>query len=368
MSTNKTRILLVIALAAVVLIIVIVPRFLNTADSEEKVHHAQAGAAKTGGRQSGGGNALPVNVYIAQHSDLSNGIRAVGTLVANEEVDLTSETAGKVVKIYFREGSQVKKGELLAKINAEDIAAQLERAEAQIKLLGDQLERQRILLQKDAVSRESFDKVQTDYNMIAADISLYKARIEKTEVRASFNGTVGFRYASEGSFVQPGTKIARLVDNSSLKVEFSIPEKYTSLQLENRDVAFTIEGFSQTFRAKVYAIDPKVDPKTRTIALRANYDNNKKLLMPGMFAAVTLITSQSSHSIQVPTEAVVPEMEGKSVWVVRNGKAISTKIETGVRSAGVVEVTSGLVEGDTVITTGLMQLRPDVAVSAQGVQ
>ncbi len=220
-------------------------------------------------------------------------------------------------------------------------------AEAQIKLLGTQLERQRILLEKDAVSRESFDKVQTDYNMVAADISLYKARIERTEVRASFNGTVGFRYASEGSFVQPGTKIARLVDNSTLKVEFSIPEKYISLSLNGREVAFQVEGFSQVFHAHVYAIDPKIDPKTRTIALRAEYDNSRELLMPGMFAAVTLITSKSSNSIQVPSEAVVPEMEGKSVWVVRNGKAVATKIETGVRSETLVEVTSGLSSGDS---------------------
>ncbi len=357
MKKKNIRIALMIALAAVILVIIIVPRWLNNTPPAE----GEPVAPKKGA----GNMALPVNVYIAAPSDLSNGIRSVGTLVANEEVDLTSETAGKVIKIYFREGTHVKKGDLLAKINSEDIVAQLERAEAQIKLLGDQLERQRILLEKDAVSRESFDKVQTDYNMIAADISLYKARIEKTEVRASFNGIVGFRYASEGSFVQPGTKIARLVDNSSLKVEFSIPEKYISLHLMGRDVAFQIEGFPQVFHAKVYAVDPKVETKTRTIALRAQYDNARELLLPGMFAAVTLITSQSSHAIQVPTEAVVPEMEGKSVWVVRKGKATPTRIETGVRSEAMVEVVSGLAPGDSVITTGLMQLRPDMAVSVQ---
>ncbi len=357
MSKKKVRVSLLITIPLVVLAIIIIPRWISDgAPAEGKPVVSQKPA---------GGGALPVNVYIAAPTDLSNGIRAVGTLVANEEVDLTSETAGKVVKIHFQEGTHVKQGDLLAKINAEDIAAQLERAEAQIKLLGTQLERQRILLEKDAVSRESFDKVQTDYNMVAADISLYKARIERTEVRASFNGTVGFRYASEGSFVQPGTKIARLVDNSTLKVEFSIPEKYISLSLNGREVAFQVEGFSQVFHAHVYAIDPKIDPKTRTIALRAEYDNSRELLMPGMFAAVTLITSKSSNSIQVPSEAVVPEMEGKSVWVVRNGKAVATKIETGVRSETLVEVTSGLSSGDSIITTGLMQLRPNMAVQVQ---
>ena len=350
------RIGLFIALLVVVLVIIFVPHWLKTTPDK---------GAPVAPKASSSSGALPVNVHIAAPSDLLNGIRTVGTLVANEEVDLTSETAGKVVNIYFKEGSHIKKGDLLAKIYADDIVAQLDRAEQQIKLLSEQVERQRILLEKDAVSRESFDKVQTDYNMTAADISLYKARIEKTEIRAAFDGVVGFRYVSEGGFVQPGTKVARMVDNSALKVEFSIPGKYLSLQLMGREAAFQVEGFPQVFRAKVYAVDPKVDPKTRTIALRAYYENRNELLLPGMYATVTLITSQSSRAIQVPSEAIVPEMDGKSVWLVRNGKAVATKIETGVRSEAMVEVTSGLAPGDSVITTGLMQLRPNMAVSIQ---
>jgi membrane fusion protein (multidrug efflux system) len=272
-----------------------------------------------------------------------------------------------VITINFQEGSHVKKGDLLVKINDDDLVAQLERAQFQLKLLTEQLERQRILLEKDAVSRESFDKVQTDYNMVAADISLYKARIEKTEIKASFSGVVGFRYVSDGSYVQPGTKVARLVDNLSLKVEFSIPEKYVSLPLMGSDVAFEVEGFPQTFRAKVYAVDPKVDTKTRTIALRAYYEIENELLLPGMFASVTLITSQSENAIQIPTEAVVPEMNGKSVWVVHNGTAVPTPITTGVRSDLMIEVLSGIAAGDTVITTGLMQLRPGIPVYVQQV-
>ncbi|MCL2098309.1 MAG: efflux RND transporter periplasmic adaptor subunit [Bacteroidales bacterium] len=362
MSKKSTRTGIFIALLVVVLIIIFVPRWLNPSPGESA---PAAPKANTGNRS---GGALPVNVYIAAPSDLINGIRAVGSLVANEEVELTSETAGKVVKISFHEGSRVKKGDLLAKINADDIVAQLERAEEQLKLLGEQLERQRILLAKDAVSRESFDKVQTDYNMTAADISLYKARIEKTEIRAAFDGVVGFRYVSEGGFVQPGTKVARMVDNSSLKIEFSIPEKYISLQLMGRDVAFQVEGFSQVFRAKVYAIDPMVEHKTRTIALRAIYDNSNEQLLPGMSATITLITFQSARAIQVPAEAIVSEMDGRSVWVVRNGKAVSTKIATGIRSESTVEIISGLIAGDSIITTGLMQLRPNMPVNAQVVE
>jgi membrane fusion protein (multidrug efflux system) len=358
--SKKTKVITFSILPVLLLIIIFVPRWLQSSpDSDSTAKPPQTATDRNA--------ALPVNAYIAHVSYLSNGIHAVGSLVANEEVDLTSETAGKVIAINFQEGSHVKKGDLLVKINDDDLVAQLERAQFQLKLLTEQLERQRILLEKDAVSRESFDKVQTDYNMVAADISLYKARIEKTEIRASFGGVVGFRYVSDGSFVQPGTKVARLVDNLSLKVEFSIPEKYVSLPLMGSDVAFEVEGFTQTFRAKVYAVDSKVDTKTRTISLRAHYRNEHELLFPGMFASVMLITSQSENAIQIPTEAVVPEMNGKSVWVVRGGKAVATPINTGVRSDLMIEVLSGITAGDTVITTGLMQLRPGVAVQVQQV-
>jgi membrane fusion protein (multidrug efflux system) len=358
--SKKTKVITFSILPVLLVIIIFVPRWLQSSpDSDSTAKPPQIPASRAG--------ALPVNAYIAHASYLANGIHSIGSLVANEEVELTSEAAGKVVAINFQEGSHVKKGDLLVKINDDDLVAQLERAQFQLKLLTEQLERQRILLEKDAVSRESFDKVQTDYNMVAADISLYKARIEKTEVRASFSGVVGFRYVSEGSFIQPGTKVARLIDILLLKVEFSIAEKYVSLPLLGSDVTFGVDGFTQTFRAKVYAVDPKLDTRTRSIALRAYYKNENELLFPGMFASITLITSQSENAIQIPTEAVVPEMNGKSVWIVRNGKAVSTPISTGVRSDLMIEVLSGIAAGDTVITTGLMQLTPGIPVQVQQV-
>ncbi|MDR3235652.1 MAG: efflux RND transporter periplasmic adaptor subunit [Prevotellaceae bacterium] len=363
--SKKAKIITFTTLPLLVLVIIFAPRWFHSSPdlgggTQSTQQTPQPALSPT--------SALPVNVYVARTSHLSRGIQATGSLVANEEVELTSESAGKVIAINFQEGSHVKKGDLLIKINDDDLIAQLERAQFQLKLLTEQLERQRILLEKDAVSRESFDKVQTDYNMVASDISLYKARIEKTEVKASFGGVVGFRYVSDGSFVQPGTKIARLVDNSSLKVEFFISEKYVSLPLLGSDILFTVEGFSQKFRAKVYAVDPKIDLKTRMIALRAQYKNENELLLPGMSAYVTLITSQSANAIQIPTEAVIPEMNGKSVWIVRNGIAVAMPIQTGVRSDLMIEVTQGIAMGDTVVTTGLMQLRAGMPVAMQQVE
>ena len=174
---------------------------------------------------------LPVTGIIAKNSVVAAGFPVNGSLLANEEVDLVAEIVGKVRKIYFQEGVAVKKGQLLLKVDDADLQAQLTRAEFQKKLLAEKLERQRILLKRESISREAFDQLQTDYNMLEADIELLKVKISRTEIRAPFDGVMGFRYVSEGSYVQPSSQIARIVDNSTLKYEFNIPEKYADNNL-----------------------------------------------------------------------------------------------------------------------------------------
>ena len=315
---------------------------------------------RPGGSQ--GGITLPVNAIIARPSYLTNGIRSAGTLLANEEIDIVSKVPGKVTGVFFREGSRVKKGDLLVKIYDEDLQAQLRRSEIQEKLLAEKLERQRVLLAKDAVSREAFDQLQTDYNMILADMNLLKVRIAETEVRAPFDGVIGFRYVSEGSYVQPSVKIAHLTDPSILKLEFAISEKYISEDLMGKKISFETEGYSDEFFATVYAVDYRIDEATRTIGLRARYDNSDGRLVPGMFASLTLITDEKQNALQVPTEAIVPEMNEKKIWVSRNGRATLIPIVTGARTASMVEVIAGLSAGDTILTTGLMQLRENMPV------
>lgn len=323
------------------------------------------GQAQTQGRAGGGapgGGQLPVNGTVAKPSYLTSGIRSAGSLLANEEVDIVSKVPGKVTGVFFREGSRVKKGDLLVKIYDEDLQAQLRRSEIQEKLLAEKLERQRVLLEKDAVSRESFDQLQTDYNVILADMNLLKVRIAETEVRAPFDGVIGFRYVSEGSYVQPSVKIAHLIDPSTLKLQFAISEKYISEDLMGKRISFETEGYGDEFFATVYAIDYRIDETTRTIGLRARYNNRDGRLVPGMFASLTLITDEKQNAIQVPTESIVPEMNEKKIWVVKNGRAILVPVVTGTRTATMIEVLSGLSAGDTVLTTGLMQLRDNMPV------
>ena len=318
-------------------------------------------AEKQGETKTSGGE-LPVTAVVAKTSMTANGIAVVGSLLANEEVELVAEIAGKVKGIYFKEGARVKKGQLLLKVDDADLQAELMRAQFEQKLLSEKLERQRILLERESVSREAFDQVQTDYNMLQADIELLEVRISRTEIRAPFDGVMGFRYVSEGSYVQASTRIATIVDNSVLKFECNIVEKYALNNLIGKEIQFQAAGSDKTYSAKVYAVNPSSDATTHTVALRARFQNPDYELSAGMFAAGHLIFDGRNEFIAIPTEAVVPEMDGKRLWVLRNGKATLVPVETESRDEKDVEVVSGIAVGDTVLTGGLMQLREGMAV------
>lgn len=312
---------------------------------------------KSNSKAEGRNKAIPVTVATVHTEQVLDGIRAVGSLVPNEEVELASETSGKVESVLFKEGATVRKGEVLIKVNDDDLQAQLKRLDFQKKTLGEKLERQRILFAKEAVSRENFDQVQTEYNMLLAEIEALNVKISRASIKAPFSGVIGFRYVSEGSYLQPNTKIAKLVDYNTLKLEFSIPEKYVGLPLSGKKIYFQTENNTKRYEASIYAAEPKVDQATRTIMLRALFDNARAELRPGMTIRVTIPTSEAADILMIPTEAVIPSAEGKSVWLVQNGKPISQPIETGVRLEKDIEVLKGLQQGDSVIITGIMQMR-----------
>jgi membrane fusion protein, multidrug efflux system len=300
--------------------------------------------------------------YIIIPTHLSELINQSGTLKPDEEVDLSFETSGKIVEINFTEGTKVKKGDLLAKINDRPLQAQLEKLEAQLKMAEAKEFRQRSLLDKDAISQESYDQVQTDVQSIKADINLIKARISETELRAPFDGIIGLRYVSEGSYTTSSTKLARLIKISPIKIEFSISEKYASEIKIGYPITFKIVGNNKEFNASVYAIDPKIDIDTRTIVLRALYQNKNEELRPGTFAGITLELSKIDNAIAIPTEALIPEMEGEKVFIYKKGKAQTVKVTTGLRTESKIQITEGLKFGDTLITSGIMQLRQNLPI------
>lgn len=300
--------------------------------------------------------------YVLVPTDMSEMIYSTATLLPDEEVELSFETSGKVVGIFFEEGKRVKEGELLAKINDKPLQAQLLKIQAQLKLTREREFRQRQLLDRDAISRESYDQVATELQALEADIMLLEARIAETELRAPFNGTIGLRMISEGAYATTQTKIVRLVKLSPLKVEFSIPERYAGEVNAGFPITFNIDGIPGIFEARVYAIDPKVDMNTRTIVARALYPNSKEELKPGRFASVRAELSQITNTVSIPSEALIPEMEGEKVYIFNNGKARERKVKTGLRTESHIQIREGLNFGDTLLTTAILQLRDDLPV------
>jgi membrane fusion protein (multidrug efflux system) len=301
---------------------------------------------------------VPVKARIVSLETLSNSVYTTGTILANEEVELRSETSGKITKILFKEGSFVSKGDLLIKINDADLQAQLRKAESKVKLSEEKESRQRQLRDGNLISQEEYDNTRGELNVNQADYDLIKAQIDKTEIKAPFSGVVGLRSVSEGGYVTTSTIMARLQNLNSIKVDFSIPERYSSSVKTGDDLEFKISGSSNLFKAKVYAIEPKIDPGTRTLRIRAICSSTYKELIPGAFANVELSLKQTSDAILIPTVSIVPELKGQKVYLYKNGIVVPQIVEIGTREDTRVQIVSGLSNGDTVITSGILQIRP----------
>lgn len=305
---------------------------------------------------------IPVTAYIVSHEVLTNKVYSTGTVLANEEVELRSEISGKIIQIHFSEGRYVSKGDLLVKINDADLQAELRKAESKVRLMEDRELRSRQLAQNQMISSEEYENTLNDLEGSKAEYDLIKAQIEKTEIRAPFNGVVGLREVSEGSFVTTTTVIARLQNLSNLKVDFSIPQKYAPNVSIGDELTFRLSGNDTEYKAKIYAIEPKIDPSTRTLKLRAICLANYKGLFPGAFANVELNLKETAGAILIPTVSVVPELKGQSVYLFKGGVANPQKVEIGLREEKSVQIISGLAEGDTVITSGILQIRPGAKV------
>lgn len=309
---------------------------------------------------------LDVSAEIIRTHAMNDQTVTTGNIIPAEEVDLSFETSGKVVAIYFAEGAKVQKGELLAKINDKPLQAQLKKLETQVPLAKDRVYRQKKLLEKNAVSQEAYESVMTEYDKLMADIELVKSNIAQTELYAPFDGVIGLRQLSEGAYATPSTKVAKLSHVDALKIDFSIPEAYANEVKEGTNIVFRLSdnmGITREYDAQVYAVESTIDTDTRTLSVRALFDNQKQGLIPGRYTSVTIKRREIADAISVPSQAIVPEMGRNIVYVYRNGKAQPVEINTGIRTEARVQAIEGLHVGDTLITSGVMQLRTGSPVS-----
>ncbi len=297
-----------------------------------------------------------VRYMVLKDTSISETIQITGTVLAEESIDLRSEMNGKITKIAFQEGSNVKQGDLLIKINDEELKAQLDRAQARLQLAKEQEYRQKTLLSKEAISQQEYDLVFTELQSMKADVALLKAQFAKTEIRAPFSGRIGLRLLSLGDYITPSTNIAKLVKDDQVKVTFSVPEKYANVLNKNAEIEFTVESNTNKYKAKVYAIDPAIDENTRTLTVRAIAKNDGKLTS-GSFCKVLLELNKIRNTILVPNETLIPILKGKKVYISKNNTAAEVIVKTGIRTDKFVQITEGLRQGDTLITSGIMSIK-----------
>jgi len=306
--------------------------------------------------------------FILKSQSLVSEIKTAGTVRANEEVVLRSEVAKKIKGIYFKEGTFVNKGKVLFKLDSDDLTARLKKQQLEEVLAAIKLERETKLLKMGLIPQESFDEAENTLDKIKADISMTRIEIEKTNIKAPFSGIIGLRNVSLGSYVNSDVPLATIQDISSVKIDFSIPEKYINIFEIGQEVVFEVEGISEEFKAKVYAYEPKIENETRTIVLRATAPNPKRKLMPGTFANVRLKLSEEQGAFMVPTNSVVPKLKGQSVYVYKGGTANLIDVEIGTRTESTVNVTKGLNEGDTLLTTNILRLKDGAKVKLEKIE
>lgn len=346
---RPARILLLLAVAALVAVTLV-----------NKCGKGNAPAGAPGGPGAMGPMAVTGIVVVPQRID--DHALTTGSLLANNSVDLRNEVAGRLTHLYFKEGERVEVGALLVKINDDDLQAQLRKLTLEKEMAAKTEGRQKDLLNVNGISQQDYDAALNNVNALQADIDVVKAQIAKTEVRAPFSGTVGLRNVSEGAYLAAFTTIATLQQLDPMKLEFTLPERYRDRLKTGDSVSFHIESSAKAFSGAIYAFEPMVDAATRSVKVRASCRNNGRQLLPGSFAKVEVPLQRMDDALMVPTQAVIPELRGQKVMVSRNGKATPVKVGLGLRNDTTVQVTSGLQAGDTVLITGIMQVRPDMPV------
>jgi len=308
--------------------------------------------------------ALPVKAVPARLARAVLEAGAVGSLRADEAIVIRPEIAGRIERIGFDEGQSVKKGALLARLDAAEIRAVLTSSRTQAALDKQRLDRVADLRKKGFISQQALDEAQSGYARSIAKQREDEAKLAKSEIRAPFDGVAGLRQVSEGAYVAAGTDIARLEKIDQLKLDFRVPETYVAQLKAGLAVTAAVDAFPQTsFPGQIYAIEPSVDEQTRTVLARARVANSDLRLRPGMFARVSLTLGVRENAVWIPEEAIVPRGQDAYVWRVADGKAELVQVQTGTRKVGEVEIMKGLAGGDVVVTEGAQRLSPGMQVS-----
>lgn len=304
-----------------------------------------------------------VDGYIVKIMAVSDKTELPGSIIANETTEIHPEVSGRLVILNINEGKTVGKGALLAKIYDGDLQAQLKKLNVQVAVAEQTVKRMGELLKIGGVSQQEYDLSALQVNTIRADMEIVRTSISRTEIRAPYSGTLGLKNISPGAYITPQTTITTIRQNSQLKLNFNLPEQFTSKMKIGQMVDFTVEGNPKKYTARIIAAESGLAENTRSQDIRAIVTNNDGKLLPGVFAKVVTDFNADPNGLMIPSQAIIPQARGKKVIIYQNGIAKFTDVTTGIRDSSFVQITSGLKAGDTIITTGLMSLKPDAKVA-----
>lgn len=315
----------------------------------------------------GFGGPTPVLVETAGYREFYTRVEALGTLEPKERVQLTANAADRVTAVYFEDGQRVKRGDTLILLANAEERAQLDAAQATQAEARRQLERNQRLVEQNAISTLELQRSQRDAENADGQVRSLQARLGDRVLRAPFDGVLGFRMVSPGAYVSPGQQIATLIDDSEMRLEFSVPSIFaTDLEPGLEITARTDDLPDQVFTGELTSVNNAIDPVTRSVRVRATLPNEDGRLTAGMFMTVDL-RSEPRNSLYVPEISVVAEGPLTFVFVVDESVepyvARKTPVELGVRERGYAEVLSGIEEGAHVVTDGILKLRPDMPVT-----
>lgn len=305
---------------------------------------------------------IDVNAITIKSQVLVSDIEVPGTLLANETTEIHPEVSGRLVQLNVKEGNYISKGTLLAKLYDGDLQAQKRKLEVQLKIADQTEKRQAELLKIQGISQQEYDLSLLQVHNLNADIDIINEAIRKTEIRAPFNGKIGFRNVSPGAYVTPATVLCSVSQVNQLKLEFTVPEKYSSEIKHGQPIDFTVDGTVKKFQASVSATEVYIEENTRSLAVRAIVRTSDPFLNPGAFAKVKIELGKDNNAIMIPTDAVIPQGRKKQIFLYNDGKAMAKEIVTGVRDSARIQVLSGLNLDDTLITTGMLFIKPGTKV------
>ncbi|GAA0601066.1 efflux RND transporter periplasmic adaptor subunit [Caenispirillum bisanense] len=307
---------------------------------------------------------MPVEAAPVRAERVVDDLMVVGSLLANETTVIRPEIDGRVAQISFEEGGMARKGDLLVRLDDASRRAELAKAEANLALSRRNFERADELYRRQNLPASSRDEALAKLRADEASVRLTQVAMEKTELHAPFDGMLGLRRVSAGDYLQPGAAIVTLDDVDPIKVDFRVPEVFAHRLRTGQTIQLTVDAVpGQTFAGEVYAIDPQVDINGRSVLLRARVPNQDGPLRPGMFARVTLVLDERPNALVIPEEALIPQGNSQIVFKVVNGTVEPAPVTLGIRRKGMVEITSGLAEGDMVITAGQLKVRPGMPVT-----